>query len=124
MGSVFLLLRSSMTFSYFTRSSWFTITQITFCILSYFAHLCGDYLGVLPFFPLFQHLFFLCSRPNKDQPIVVGVVGIQSQAYIQYLDVPKNPLIDTSIDVSFIVVIMSPNYLNSRVSDPSLDTSG
>jgi hypothetical protein len=55
---------------------------------------------------------------------VVGVVGIQSQAYIQYLDVPKNPLIDTSIDISFIVVIMSPNYLNSRVSDPSLDTSG
>ena len=40
--------------------------------LSIFTHLCEAFLGILPYFHLFQHFFFLVPIPDTSKPAVIG----------------------------------------------------
>ena len=40
--------------------------------LSIFTHFCEAFLGFLPHFHLFQHLFFLVPVPNVTNPAIIG----------------------------------------------------
>ena len=40
--------------------------------LSIFTHLCEAFLGILPYFHLFQHFFFLVPIPDASKPAVIG----------------------------------------------------
>ena len=48
------------------------LTPQSILYLSIFNHFCEAFLGILPYFHLFQHFFTLIHVPNSAKPAVVG----------------------------------------------------
>ena len=60
--------------------------------ISIFVHLCEAFLGIEPYFDLFQYFFHLKSHPNDSKVDVVGGAGLQFHQVKQ----PKYILYDLS----------------------------
>ncbi|RLN04254.1 hypothetical protein C2845_PM13G06750 [Panicum miliaceum] len=54
--------------------------------ISIFVHLCESFLGILPHFHLFHHLFRLKPQPDEDSPALVGGAGLQLRDKALYLE--------------------------------------
>lgn len=89
-----------------------------------FSYLFETLLGILALFPLFHYLFFLCPRPNKEKPVVVGGVGVQLRATCLYLDCPFKTSWKTWHMKWFYIDNHTPNSLSSLVSILPIILSG
>ncbi len=58
--------------------------------IAIFIHVCEAFLGIIPHFDLFRHMFYVKPHPNKDDPCVVGGAGFQLRGTLRrdYFSLP------------------------------------
>ena len=62
--------------------------------ISIYIHFCKAYLGVLPHFNLFRHLFWLKKKGGSDSKVVGGVyLQLRDRMVSEYITVPLNTLL-------------------------------
>ncbi|KAK3161144.1 hypothetical protein QOZ80_1BG0072680 [Eleusine coracana subsp. coracana] len=56
--------------------------------IAIFVYLCEAFLGVLPHFDLFRHLFVLRPLPTTENQVAIGGIGVQLRKKEVYINIP------------------------------------